>query len=113
MRNVATVFAFVLVLTGCASLGLAPADSFDTKLAYAYSTHTGVLQAAAISKLNGSITKAEAEQVAALADQSKMFLDSARAVETTNPTGAQNNLTLALAVLNQLQSYLSSQGGKP
>jgi hypothetical protein len=109
LKNMFTTVAVMLVLTGCATTGLQSPQSFDQRLAYAYGTHTAVMEAAALSKENGSLSKDEAAEVAKLADQAQVFLDGAKAVEKTNPSGAQKNLELALAVLQQLQLYL---GGK-
>lgn len=107
------IFGVLLFMTGCASLGLAPAQSFDDKLAYAYGTHTGVLLSAHQAETQGAISKDEEKQVLMLADQAQAFLDGAKAVEGSNPTAASNNLTLALNILIQVQTYLTSQGSKP
>lgn len=107
------VLAFVLsFITGCASLGLAPADSFDARLAYAYGTHTAVLQAASAAVSAGTISKKDGETVLSLATQSRALLDSARAVENTDPATAAGRLTLAVNVLTQIQTYLQSKGIK-
>lgn len=111
IRNAFTLLGFILVLAGCASIGAAPAQSFDEKLAYAYGTHTAVEQAAAASVTSGAISKADGEAVLALADQSKALLDSARAVEATNATDAGNKLVLAISVLTQVQTYIQTHSG--
>lgn len=103
------LLSLLLLLNACASLGLAPAQSFDQKLAYGYATHTAVLLAANTSLQAGSITKADAQQVLTLGDTSKTLLDSAKAIETTDPVGATNKLALATAVLVQIQSYLNAK----
>lgn len=108
-----TVAAVLLmVLAACQSLGLAPAQTFDQKLAYAYGTHTAVLQAATAAVNAGSITPADGQAVFALAQQSRTLLDSARTLEATDATAAGNKLALAAAVLAQLQTFLQSRGVK-
>ena len=105
--------AFALsILTACASLGLTPADSFDARLAYAYGTHTAILQAATAAVTAGTISPKDGETVLSLAQQSRTLLDSARAVENTDPTTAAGRLALAANILNQLQTFLQSRGVK-
>lgn len=100
------------LMTGCASLGLAPADSFDARLAYAYGTHTAVLQAASAAVTAGTLSKKDGASVLTLATQSRMLLDSARSVESTDPTTAAGRLQLATNVLTEIQTYLQSKGVK-
>lgn len=97
-------------LTACASVGLTPAQSFDARLAYAYGTHTAILQAATAAVTAGTISRKDGETVLKLAQQSRVLLDSARAVENTDPATAAGRLTLAVNILNQLQTYLQSRG---
>jgi hypothetical protein len=102
----------MLLVVACQSLGLAPAQSFDQKLAYAYGTHTAVLQATTTAVNAGSLKAQEGESVLALANQARALLDSARILEATDATTAGNKLALAAGVLTQLQTYLQSRGIK-
>lgn len=99
----------ILLLTGCAQLGLAPAQTFDQKLAYAYGTHTAVVQAAAGAVTSKALSKDDGTKVLALADQSRALLDAAKIAG--DPTEAGNKLLLATAILTQLQAYLQSHPG--
>lgn len=102
-----------LVVTGCASFGIQPARSFDQNLAYAYSSHTAVLDSAANALEAGSLTVEDAEAVLALADQSRVLLDSARlAAGAGDVTTAEGRLALATNVLQQLVAYLNARGVK-
>lgn len=107
-----TTLVAVFFLHACASLGLAPAQSFDQKLAYAYGTHTAVLQTAGAAVQAGTLSKTDGQTVLNLADESRTLLDSARSLSTTDTTAAGNKLALAVAVLTQLQTYLNSKGVK-
>jgi len=101
----------VLLLVGCAALGLAPAQTLNQKIAYAYGTHTAVLQATTTSLSAGKISSADATQVLKLADDSKVLLDAATALSVSgDTTGANNKLTLAVSALTALQAYLSAHG---
>lgn len=102
----------VTLVSGCQSLGLAPAQSFDQKLAYAYGVYTGVQQATASAVSAGTLKPADASQVLNVCDQARALLDSARSIEATDPNGAANKLVLATTVLTQVQTYLQSRGVK-
>ena len=102
------VLWLILLLAGCAQLGLSTPQTFDQKLAVAYGTHTAIQRAAATELRAGHLKKADAQEVLTLADQSKALLDAARMAGDT--TVAQNKLTLAVAVLTQLQVYLNERG---
>ncbi len=104
--------AVILMLSACSSLGLAPAQSLDAKLAYGYAGVTAALNTIATATNAGQLTSAQATNANNLALQAKSILDTARALETTNATSAQNDLTLALSSLTAIQQYLTSAGVK-
>lgn len=107
MKRITLFIAVIALLAGCAQLGMVPAKSFEEKLAYAYSTHTAVLQTAASAVTLKQISKEDGMQVLKLADESRSLLDAARIVG--DPTAAQNKLVLATTILTQLQAYLRSK----
>lgn len=102
----------VLLLCSCAQLGIAPAQSFDQKLAYAEQVDTAVLTASTAALRAQQISSADHEHVIAIADQVKGLIDSAKLLSTTDPAGANAKLALATSVLTQLQTYLNSRKGK-
>jgi hypothetical protein len=106
------LLAVVLVLVACASLGLAPAQTLDQKIAYGYAGVTTALNTIATATTAGQLTSAQATNANGMALQVKGILDTARALETTNATSAQNDLTLALSSLTAVQQYLTSAGVK-
>lgn len=107
------LLSLLVLLSACASIGLSPAKSFDQKLAYAYGTHTAVLQAATAGVIAKSLTKTDGEQVLNLADEARTLLDAAKTIAATGQTGAAyNKLLLATAILEQLQTYLNSRASK-
>jgi hypothetical protein len=98
----------LLVLSACAAL--APAKSFDDRLAYAYGAHTAVLAAAANSLSVHELSSTDAEQVLKLADDSRRVLDAARlAAGAGDVKTAEGQLALATNILTQLQTYLRRQ----
>lgn len=103
-------FGFVLLLLGCASLGLAPAQSFEQKVAYAYGVHTAVLQSATSAVTHKDISQDEGKQVLKLADDSRTLLDASRqAFNLGDVSTANGKLALATSILSELQTYLRSK----
>lgn len=109
-----TLFALslTLFLCACSSLGLTAPQSFDERLANAYGVHTAVVQATTVALSTGSISVADAQAVHGMEQNARALLDSAHAIEQSNPAGASTNLGLALSALTALQTYLNTHGGK-
>jgi hypothetical protein len=105
-----SLYIALLLLTGCASLGLQTPQTFDQKLAYAYGTHIAVQKAAAASLNAKEISSDEAKQVLKLADESRQLLDAAGAASSAGDiSSADGKLLLATSILTQLQTYLRSK----
>jgi len=68
------------LLVACQSLGLAPAKSLSDRLAYGYGTLSAVEFAAADATNAGELSKADAQTVLKLADQSRTLLDGAKSL---------------------------------
>ena len=96
-------------LVGCASLGLATPKGFDQQLATAYGVHTAVVSATAAALTSGSISSAEAAAVQTQALTARQLLDTAKTLETANPAGASNDLTLASSALTAIQQFLNAR----
>jgi hypothetical protein len=108
-------FILVLMLAGlasCAALGLAPAQTLDQKLAYAYGVETGLLNSIATAVTAGTITSQTGSKANTLVLNVKTFLDDARALEATNATGAAADLALATTALTAVQTFLTANGVK-
>lgn len=111
MRKISVpIFAtFVLILSACAQLGLAPASTFEERLAYAVSQNAAVRQTAAVSLENGEISLEDAQRVLKLTDQVREGLDAARfAAGAGDVSTAEGRLQLATSILIELQNYLRS-----
>lgn len=99
-----------LLIVGCASLGLAPASTFEERLAYAVTQNAAVRTAAANSLDAGDIGVDDAKRVLAVTDQVRTALDAARlATNAGDVETAEGRLQLATALLLELQRYLRSQ----
>lgn len=106
-------FIYLLVLSGCAALGLQPATSFDQRLAYSYGVNTAIREASTSALNAGTITKNDMETVISLNNQVRQVLDAARAASSVGDIKtAEAKLLLASEILEQLQGYLRSKGVK-
>lgn len=103
----------ILALVACTQIGLAPAQSFDEKLAYGYSTVTSVRTSAATALDTGLIQVTDAQHVLDVTDQARAGLDAAKVASTAgDTTTAAGKLTLATSVLVEVQQYLIAKGVK-
>ena len=103
-------FLFVLMLlSGCASLGLQEAKTFDQKLAYAYGNNTALREASTAALNAGQITSKDMEHIMAVNAQARSILDAARSMRGLDPQAAEARLVLATNLLVQLQQYLRSR----
>lgn len=115
MRSVPVLyFTFLLVaLTACAQLGLAPASTFDQRLAYAVSQNAAVRQAAANSLDAGEIQLQDAQFVLKTTDEARTLLDAAKLASGSGDIStAEGRLAVAVSVLTELQTYLRSRASK-
>ena len=109
MRKLA-IIPFLLLLTACASLGLAPASTFEERLAYAVSQNAAVRNAAAASLERNEIALEDAQRVLKITDEVRTALDAARlASGAGDGSTAEGRLQLATAILIELQNYLRSR----
>lgn len=99
--------AIFLLLTACASLGLEPAGSFQDRVDYANSNLTALALTTTQALAGQRISVNEAKSVREVANQAKVLLDAATAVGDV-PEG-QQNLSLAIALLQNIQTYLNDR----
>ena len=100
----------VILLSGCASLGLPTAKTFNEKLAAAYGGITVVLQTDATLLQAGTITKVDAQNIETQADNVKAALDISREIYATDQTTGGNKLASAITALGALNTYLATKG---
>jgi len=106
------LLALCVLLAGCAQLGLVKPQTTDQKLAYAYGGIISAQQSIAQATTAGLLTSAQATNANNMTLAAKATLDTARSLETTNATGAANDLQLATTAITALQAYLTSAGVK-
>ena len=111
-RHYAPFYFLLMLLVGCATLGLPVAQTFNQKLAVGYATVTGIVTTADNLLLAKAITPDDAVNVLQQADNAKAGLDIAKKISTTDMTAADAKLTATRALLTAINSYLmTKQGG--
>lgn len=104
MKQLATYWLFLVLLFGCA---IETPKTFNDRVGYALGIHTSVLNTTTRALEFGEITADEAENVAGIADNARGLIDAARtAWAAGDQAGADQNITVALSLLRQLQDYL-------
>jgi len=110
IRKILACSALLFLLTACAALGLAPASSFEERLAYAVSQNAAVRNAAAASLERQEIALEDAQRVLKITDEVRTALDAARLASGVGDVStAEARLQLASAILIELQNYLRSR----
>ena len=116
MKKIFAAFALAIALAGCSSLGLAPAQSTDQKLAYSYGTIAAIRTSTAQALKAGTITLADAQKVLVDSDAARAALDAGKVALASGGVNAQSvvatDLAIAAAAIAQLQSFLISKGVK-
>lgn len=105
-------YLILLLVVGCAALGLATPQTFNEKLAVGYGTVTAVRQAATTLVSSGKLSPDDAQNVQDQANNIRAALDIARTMNKTDPIAAQTKLDSTIVVLQALQAYLSTKGTK-
>lgn len=108
--------ACALILTlcaACSSLGFVTPQTFDERLAAAYSTNTAIRNAATSSLQSGALTADDAEYALQTTRQNRTYLDAARAVAGQGDMAtAEGRLYLVTSALTGLRNYLAANGVK-
>lgn len=99
-----------MLLSGCAALGLPTAKTFNEKWLAAQTADTAVLQTDLVLLNSGKISKADAANIEAQADNVKDGLDIARTLYATDQTAGSTKLDSVVLVLQALQTYVSAKG---
>jgi hypothetical protein len=100
-------------LQGCASVGLAPADTLNTKIAYSTSQLTAVRTTADYALRSEQITVEQAEKARDTIREIRTLLDTASLLaEVGDISTAEARYLAAIRLLAALQAELRQQGAK-
>lgn len=100
----------VMVVSGCAQMGVQAPQTFDERVAAGYVTAAGLVQVTDTLLAADKITIADAKAVSAQLDNAKLALDAAAKLHGQNPLEAQDKLSASILLLQQLQTYLQLKG---
>lgn len=99
----------LVILTACTTIGVPAPQTFNERLAAAYSTVTAARDTTATLLTSGKLTAADAQNVNTQCDNLRSALDVARTLRITDPVEADSRLSATIAALTALQSYLESR----
>lgn len=102
-------FLLLLLVVGCASVGLPSPKDFNDKLTAGYSTVTAVNASTEKLLTAKKIGSDDAQQILDQTRNARVGLDIARSVHKTDPAGADNKLTAIRTALSALAAYLSTK----
>jgi hypothetical protein len=106
MKLKVSILPLLIILAGCAALGVPTPQSFNERVAAGYVSVTGVRTTAA-TLLNGQvISSSDAENVQKQAEVAREALDVARTLPAID---AENKLTSALSILEAARAYLCAK----
>lgn len=100
----------VLALAGCSALGVPKADTFNKRWLAAQQSDTTVLQTDLALLQAGKISKEDAANIEAQADNVKAGLDIARTIYATDQTAGSTKLDSVVLALQAIQNYLTAKG---
>lgn len=105
-------WVMLVLLVGCAQLGLEPATSDVEKLAYAYSQNAAIRRSAAEAFRAGALSKADAQQVLIVTDHAREALDDATRFLGVDLASFNGKLQFAVATLSAAKDFLAKKGVK-
>ena len=96
----------LLLLAGCAALGVLPAKTFNEKAAAATISVTGARQTTLTLLQASKISPDDAENVQDQANNLRKGIDVARTIHETDATGGDTKLDATIQALQILTAYL-------
>lgn len=111
MKRIAQYAAYVLLLlaSGCAALGIPQPQTFNQKIAVAYSDVTSARQVAASLVGIGKITPDDATNVQNLADKARDGIEIARQLHGKDAKAGEAKLASITVGLTALRDYLKGR----
>jgi hypothetical protein len=104
------LFAFAMLLSACAQLGLPTPETLNEKIAAAQGSVTQVRMTATQLLTAKKISVADAESVLKTTDAASEGITVARSLSAQDPNAAQARLTMIVTTLTAAQAYLASKG---
>jgi hypothetical protein len=106
----AFLLAMCAIVGACQYMGVPKAETFNQRVAGAYTSVTTTRDTTRLLLNAGHITTADAQNVQDQCDNARLGIDIARTIRMTDPGAAETKLTSILAALTALDAYLKSRG---
>ena len=110
MKTLRYAWVYLLLLAGCASLGVPSPSSFNERVAAAQTATIAIIDGSKVLLDAKKITYDDAVNIVKQTDNIMEALQIARTLNGTNPVAANDKLSATLLALNALQSYLAKKG---
>jgi hypothetical protein len=104
------VLLFAFLVAACNSVG--ELDTFNKRMATAYTTVQAVADGAAAAQVAGKLGTADVANVVTTSRAALAALDVANTLHATDAKGADDKLAATMAILIALQTYIATQGAK-
>lgn len=108
MKTLSTAL-FSILLTGCSTLDIPVADTFNERLAIAYASVTAVRRTATTLLDAKKLSADDGDNVLKLTDHARAGLDIARTLSRSDMTGANAKLASIRTAVTAIQTYLASR----
>ena len=109
VQSYAVMFVLMVIMQGCAQLGVPSPESFNQKAAVAIATVTAVRTTATNLLVAKKISPEDAQQVQSGADNARAGVEIARILSKSNMAAADNKLQSVTVALNALNAYLAAR----
>lgn len=107
----AMLAAALVLMIGCAALGVQSPQTFNEKAAVAISSVTVVRQTATALLQANKISAPDAQNIQGQADNARAGIEVAIAINATDPGAAENRIGAILVGLNAITAYLTAKQG--
>jgi hypothetical protein len=109
-RNYAALAFACWLLTACTALGIVKPESFDERLAAAYTLNTAIREGVDASLNAGALSSDEAQHALEDTRSARTALDGVRTLAGNDPATAEGRLALLESSLQALRSRLIAKG---
>lgn len=99
----------LMLIAGCASLGIPQADTFNKKEAVAITTVTAIRSTALTLLTSGKISADDAQNIQDQADNAREAIVVADTLHAADPNAGADRLTAIITSLTAIQTYLATR----
>jgi hypothetical protein len=109
MRKLSFLPILLVLVLGCAQLGVPAPQTFNEKAAAALITVTGARETTLTLLQAGKISADDAQNIQSQADTLRQGIEVARSIRAMTPDVADDRLAATITALNALTAYLEAR----